>query len=139
MANVIEPLVSLQQLEFGGAADRPENAAEIARLRESISAQILAYYDRLVDRGRKGVALVRHGVCTECHMRLASGPNAALLRAEDVIICASCGRYLYAIPEEPELTTPRDEYFRIVPIPARRKPRTRSPKPVAEAQFAPTA
>lgn len=136
MVNAIEPLVALQRLEWDGAANQLENAAEIARLRLAISAPILAYYDRLMVRGRKGVALVRHGVCTECHMRLASGPNAALLRAEDVIICASCGRYLYAITDEPELTTPRDEFLRILPLPAKKRSRTRASKTVVEEQLA---
>jgi predicted nucleic acid-binding Zn-ribbon protein len=138
MANAIEPLVALQELEFAGAASKLENAAEIARLRASISAQILAYYDRLMVRGKTGVALVRHGVCAGCHMRLSTGQNADLLRDEDILTCPSCGRYLYAIAELPETTTASQEFSRIVPVPAKRL-RTRSPRKVAEPQLAPAA
>ena len=139
MAPVIEPLLALQQLEMGGAAKKAENATEIARLRQSIAARILEYYDRLMVRGKKGVALVRHGVCTECHMQLATGLHADLLRAEDIVTCTSCGRYLYTIKEEPEITSPSDQLFRTIPAPVPKKSRTRSPKKAAEAQLAPTA
>jgi C4-type zinc ribbon domain len=106
MKDLIEQLLALQTLELGPSTEPSENEAAVARLRQRIPAQILAHYDRLMARGRKGVSLVRNGVCTECHMRLASGTHAQLLRHEDVIICDSCGRYLLAVaepaPDQPE-------------------------------------
>jgi hypothetical protein len=101
MKNVIEILVELQKIEMGPSPDSTANQTEIKRLKRLIPAQILAHYDRLLARGKKGVALVKHGVCSECHMALASGTHAQLLRAEDIVICGSCGRYLWAIAEEP--------------------------------------
>jgi predicted nucleic acid-binding Zn-ribbon protein len=101
MKNVIEILVELQNIEMGPSPDSTANKTEVKRLKQSIPAQILAHYDRLLVRGKKGVALVKHGVCSECHMALASGTHAQLLRAEDIVICGSCGRYLWAISEEP--------------------------------------
>jgi len=94
MKNVIELLFALQTLEMGPAPDSSENEAEIRRLRQKIPPQILAHYNRLLARGKKGVAVVRHGVCPECHMALASGIYAQLIRAEDIVICGTCGRYL---------------------------------------------
>ncbi len=101
MKNVIELLLTLQELEMGPAPEAPPNAAEISRLRQLIPPQIIGHYDRLRARDKKGVSLVRNGVCTECHMRLASGIHAELLRAEDIMICDSCGRYLLAAKDEP--------------------------------------
>lgn len=96
MNNVIEPLFELQNLEDKAATQDHDSA--IQRLRKKIHPQILIHYDRLRARGKKGVALVRNGVCTECHMRLASGTYATLLRVEDIMICDNCGRYLHLDP-----------------------------------------
>ena len=45
----------------------------MAELRGVIPAQILAHYDRLAVRGKKGVAVIRNQVCTGCHMKLPIG------------------------------------------------------------------
>ncbi len=133
MNNVIEHLYRLQQLEMGDGIASPENAAEIKRLRELIPPQIQGHYDRLRARGKKGVSMVRGGVCTECHMKLASGLNAECLRAEDIMICDSCSRYLLADKEEPiPQATPVVEEKPATP----KKPRAKRVKKVAapEAQ-----
>jgi len=59
----------------------------------------------LMKRGKKGVSQVRNGTCTGCYMKLASGQYAMLLRAEDVMICDSCGRYLHVSDEEIKAAT----------------------------------
>jgi predicted nucleic acid-binding Zn-ribbon protein len=104
MKNVIEPLFELQALEQ--QSSDPEQDAVIQRLRKKVPPQILAHYDRLRARGKRGVAVVRNGVCAECHMRLSSGTYATLRRFEDILICDSCGRSVHLpaseiIPVEP--------------------------------------
>ncbi len=101
MKNVIELLLSLQELEMKPGATTPQIEAEIDCLRQKIPPQILGHYDRLLARGKKGVAVVKRGVCPECHMSLASGIYAQLIRAEDIVICDTCGRYLLYKPEPP--------------------------------------
>ena len=101
---------------MGPSGTDPNNAAEIARLRQIVPPQILAHYDRLRSRDKKGVALVRGGVCTECHMKLASGLNADLIRNEDLLICDSCGRYLVAGPDD----LPAEEPAKALPEKPRR-------------------
>ena len=94
MKAIMEQLFQLQQAEVGHSPNAPETKQKIESLRQSIPEPILMHYDRLRARGKTGVALVRNGVCTGCHMRLASGINAAVIRADDVSICDTCGRYL---------------------------------------------
>lgn len=104
MKSPIEQLFQLQTLEE--RADNPEQDADVRRLRQKIPSPILGHYDRLRVRGKKGVALVRNGVCSGCHMRLASGAYATLVRGEDIMICDTCGRYLHYIPEVKPPETP---------------------------------
>jgi predicted nucleic acid-binding Zn-ribbon protein len=93
-------LFELQTLE--AAPDSSQHRARVDGLRREVPAPILAHYDRLVQRGKRGVALVRRGVCTGCQMRLATGIHAALVRDEDITMCDTCARYLLLAPEAPE-------------------------------------
>jgi predicted nucleic acid-binding Zn-ribbon protein len=97
----INDLLKLQSLEFEAQAG-PDMKKQIAELRAKIPAPILGHYDRLVARGKKGVAAVRNEVCTACHMRVPRGAVLTLMHGEDVQLCENCGRYLY-LPEPPEL------------------------------------
>jgi hypothetical protein len=94
MNELLQSLVLLQSLEFGGSKDK--NAEKtIAELRGKIPVPILGHYDRLVVRGKKGVAMVRDQVCTGCHMRLPMAVIMTLMHGHDVQLCDTCGRYLY--------------------------------------------
>jgi predicted nucleic acid-binding Zn-ribbon protein len=101
MKSPIEQLFLLQTLEE--RSENPDQDVEIQQLRQKIPAPILAHYNRLRVRGKKGVALVRNGVCAGCHMRLPSGPYATLVRGEDIMICDTCGRYQHLVPTPVEV------------------------------------
>ena len=104
MKELLQNLLKLQAIEFEEISD-PNSEATVAELRGKIPAQILGHYDRLVARGKKGVALVRDQVCTGCHMRLPTAVIMTLMRGDDIQLCDSCGRYLSLA----ETTTPPPE------------------------------
>lgn len=94
MSDHITNLLKLQAYDFeedGGQISE----AQKDELRKSIPQPILGHYDRLVARGKKGVAIVRNQVCTGCHMRLPIGTINTLMQHQDIQLCDSCGRYLY--------------------------------------------
>ncbi len=107
MNELLQNLIKLQSLEFGEIKEKNSDAT-IAELRGKIPAQILAHYDRLLARGKKGVAAVRNQVCTGCHMRVPIGVVTTLMHDADIQLCESCGRYLYLSdstgPATPEKT-----------------------------------
>lgn len=98
MRKIMDHLVALQTLELNGRAPATTTSPEAKQLREQVPASILAHYDRLRARGKKGVAIARNGVCSECHIRITSGRLLDLSAAKDVQLCDNCGRYLY-LPE----------------------------------------
>ena len=104
MNDVIAKLLTLQEIEVGS---RKPTQSEIEALRKAVPEPILGHYDRLIARGKKGVAVVKNGTCTGCYMRLATGTLQTLMRRSDVQLCDTCGRYLYlptateAPPAEP--------------------------------------
>lgn len=89
---------------MGPRAGSPETRREAEALRREVPVPILGHYDRLVSRGKKAVAYVRHGVCTGCRMQLPSGLYAKLLRDDDLCVCDNCARYLVVAPETPPPT-----------------------------------
>jgi hypothetical protein len=106
MKSTMENLFALQALQLqSGPAQRNREGA-IEALRKSIPSQVLTHYDRLVAQGKKGVAVVRNGVCTQCHISVAIGALAGLAQEGDVRTCGNCGRYLFLPPNEPVVPVP---------------------------------
>ena len=97
----MEKLLALQKLQRQTKALSPEDEAGILKLRENVPPPILSHFDRLIARGKKGVALARNGVCTECHLRITSGTLARLAYTTEIRICDNCGRYLFLPANEP--------------------------------------
>jgi hypothetical protein len=124
MNDLLQILLKLQALDF--ADPPPKNAeADKAGLRKRVPEPILGHYDRLVARGKKGVAVVRNQVCTGCHMRLPIGTINTVMQGQDIQICDSCGRYLCLEPAvEPAAEQPVAEPSKAARKPAR-KPRKR--------------
>lgn len=91
---LMKNLYELQTLEFEEAV-QPNSEERIAALRVEIPAPILAHYDRLGDRGKKGIALLQHQTCSGCHVSVPLGVVLELKRGDDIRCCENCGRYLY--------------------------------------------
>jgi hypothetical protein len=100
MKHQIESLLRAQPLLRRGNWDGVEQQVVLKGLRNRIPAPILAHYLRALESGRNGVALVRHGVCGECHIRIPSATSANLSDYKDVHLCENCGCYLMPSPEE---------------------------------------
>jgi predicted nucleic acid-binding Zn-ribbon protein len=98
MNELLQNLLNLQALQFGDLKEKNVEG-RIAELRSKIPLPILGHYDRLLARGKRGVAIVRNQVCSGCHMRVPVAVVADLMRAEDIHICDNCGRYLHLASE----------------------------------------
>lgn len=126
MLDIIERLYRAQELEMRVKKPSSKDAALIEELRAEIPAPILAHYDRLRSRGKKGVSVIRNNVCSGCHMGVAIGTIVTLKKGKDIQLCGSCGRYLYLPPEEAAVPEP--------PVPeAKPKRKRRSAKPIPDA------
>ncbi len=79
----------------------PEQEEQFEKLRAQIPATVLERFDRWVGRGKRAVAIVRNGVCCECHLRLPSGTLAALAYTTEIHSCDNCTRILYLPEDEP--------------------------------------
>ncbi len=101
MNELLQALLKLQAIEFGEAKG---SDADIKELRAKVPPQVIGHFDRLIVRGKKGVAIVRNQACTGCHMKLPIGTINTLMQAHDIQLCDSCGRYLY-------LPTPAETEF----------------------------
>jgi len=98
MKQLLDNLLLLQNLEL--RSERAAGGPGADELRKKVPAQILQHYDRLRARGKKGIALVRHGVCGQCHMQVAVGLLAQLHRQDNLYRCETCGAYLHLVDEQ---------------------------------------
>jgi predicted nucleic acid-binding Zn-ribbon protein len=101
MQKAIDNLLALQRLQSQSSGSPASSAEQVAALRREIPESLLRTYDRFAARDKKSVALVRHGVCSECHLQIATGVLGALAFEEGVQQCGNCGRFLYLPEEEP--------------------------------------
>jgi len=116
MTELLKTLVTLQDFELGGEEGRGGESRK-AELRAKIPPQILAHYDRLMARGKKGITAVRNQICTGCHMQVPLAVVMTLMSGTDIRLCDNCGRYLY-LPDKEEAPAPEAK-----PAPKPRKKR----------------
>src|SRR6266853_919437 len=98
MNGILQNLLKLQRLDFG---EQPKNASQAAALRAAIPPAMLQQYDRLRARGKKGIAVMRNRVCTNCRMQVPIAVVATLMRGTVAQVCGNCGRYL-CLPDPAE-------------------------------------
>jgi hypothetical protein len=93
---ILQNLYALQALDLRGAT---KNVSEVAVLRAAIPEGMLTNYDRARARGRKGIAVVRNHVCTNCRMQVPVAVTASLT-AGTIQVCGNCGLYLCLPPAD---------------------------------------
>jgi predicted nucleic acid-binding Zn-ribbon protein len=101
MIQIMQHLLALQALELDTKPFTPAQEAQIVKLREQVPVSILTHFTRLIAGGKKGVAIARAGVCSECHLRVTPGTLASLAYTTEIHLCDNCGRYLYLPENEP--------------------------------------
>jgi hypothetical protein len=84
-------------------------SAQAQALRAEIPAELLAHYDRLKARRKKGIAPVIDGTCQSCYLHLSTSAAARLRDKDDVDLCENCGCYIYPLrAAEPSAVAPRN-------------------------------
>jgi predicted nucleic acid-binding Zn-ribbon protein len=104
MNDLLTNLAQLQALELKEIKEKNAEAL-IRELRAKIPAQILAHYDRLMVRGKKGIVRLRGQTCSGCHMQVPLAVVMTLMKDADIQLCDNCGRYLY-LSEAEETSAP---------------------------------
>jgi predicted nucleic acid-binding Zn-ribbon protein len=119
---ILNNLFKLQDLEI-------ENdiavAPQITELRAGIPENMLRKYDRMRANGKKGIALVRNHVCTNCRIQVPIAVTASLMNGAESQVCGNCGRFL-CLPDPSEV---RVEEVAAAPV---TKPKKRRVKAVAK-------
>jgi hypothetical protein len=119
---ILNNLYRLQDLEIG---NKSTVAPQIAELRAGIPEPMLRKYDRMRANGKKGIALVRNHVCTNCRIQVPIAVTASLMNGTETAVCGNCGRYL-CLPDSPEVKV--EEVATVAPV----KPKTRRVKKAAK-------
>ncbi len=99
MRTTLERLFDVQEKLLRDPRPGAARVATLAHLRDQVPERLLAHFLRLLVQGRRGVVLVRHGTCMQCHIRLPAGTVAVLARSEEAHTCEHCGGFLL-LPED---------------------------------------
>jgi predicted nucleic acid-binding Zn-ribbon protein len=90
------------ETEAAAAADRAAAAKAHGRsqhLRKAVDDTLLATYDRILKSRGHAVAEVLEHRCTACQVMLRPQVLSNIRAAQEVVLCDSCGRMLYYLPE----------------------------------------
>src|SRR5258706_5522627 len=98
---IVETLLAVQKMKLQTRTLIPAQVEEAQRLCATVPAGLLEQFNRLLQRGKNAVAVVRNGVCSECHLQLPSGTLAGLAYTTEIHLCNNCGRFLYLPKNEP--------------------------------------
>jgi predicted nucleic acid-binding Zn-ribbon protein len=97
--NTLGKLFTVQEKLLRDPRPIAARVAKLAHLRAEVPERLLAHFLRLLVQGRRGVVLVRHGTCMQCHIRLPAGTVALLVRSDEAHTCEHCGGFLL-LPED---------------------------------------
>jgi hypothetical protein len=100
MSPIVDQLFKAQPALLRQSANPAEAGALLNELRKAVPASILTHFLRLVESGRPGVAVVRGGVCSGCHIRVPASLRTALLQPNELSVCDQCGCFLLLADEE---------------------------------------
>jgi hypothetical protein len=93
---ILESLLALQNLELVPGKASPERDQQIVSLRNKIPERLLAHYDSLMANGRKGVAMIQEGICSECRQPVPAGALNGVTLGHPIQICIHCRCFLYS-------------------------------------------
>jgi uncharacterized protein len=80
-------------------ADAAQAQARSKQLRKDVDETLLATYDRILKSRGYAVAEVREHRCTACQVMLRPQVLSNIRAAQEVVLCDSCGRMMYYLPE----------------------------------------
>ena len=105
MSNITAKLILLQQAEGLISAGWPRGIQpalikQVEKLREEISAEMVASYDELKRQSKMPVVAAVLGMCQGCRSPLSQTTRTEL-DCEETVCCPHCGCYLYS--SEPSL------------------------------------
>lgn len=131
MNKILSHLLTLQNIALESPS---KDASEVLALREKIPAQMLTRFDKFLDRGKKGIALVQNGVCKGCQIQVPVGTVNTLLQGTGACVCGNCGRYLYMLEADAVAFHDRNKPVAVVPKVKAPSLRTKSIRPGKKAR-----
>ncbi len=91
-------LRKLQEIEIKRKRATKEQQKELgkhaAMIREELDRDLVARFDRLMERYGFAVADVVDGVCQGCNINLSTQMNSAIEGSNDIYVCENCGKFL---------------------------------------------
>jgi len=97
-------LKKLQEIELRKKRATKEQQKELhkqaAMIREELDRDLLARFDRLMERYGFAVAEAVDGVCQGCNINISTQMYSAMEDSNDIYVCENCGKYLVSVKKK---------------------------------------
>jgi len=64
-------------------------------IRKRIPQPVLDHFDRMMLRGKKPIASVRHAVCSACHLQIPKSHILQMQKSGELDVCDNCGTFIF--------------------------------------------
>ncbi|MCE0484638.1 MAG: hypothetical protein LV479_10425 [Methylacidiphilales bacterium] len=82
-------------LQMSNTTEELAPSPRVETIRKRIPKPVLDHFDRMRLRGRKPIAVVRHAVCTACHLQIPKSHILQMRRSGEIDVCDNCGTFIY--------------------------------------------
>jgi len=76
-------------------AASPQSNRKAGLIRKRIPQPVLNHFDRMMLRGKKPIASVRHAVCGACHLQIPKSHILQMHKSGELNVCDNCGTFIF--------------------------------------------
>ena len=91
----LHALLNASDKGLSNQANPPQANRKAALIRKRIPQPVLDHFDRMMLRGKKPIASVRHAVCSACHLHIPQSHILQMRRSDELDVCDNCGTFIF--------------------------------------------
>lgn len=91
----LHSLLNASDKGLSNQATKKKPNRKVGLIRKRIPQPVLDHFDRMMLRGKKPIASVRHAVCSACHLQIPKSHILQMQKSGELDVCDNCGTFIF--------------------------------------------